>query len=605
MVEHITYITYSEIFGVLPSEYELSKEICILKKVTNFALVASFNTLLSLFPGDHNSQELAIQNLIDQDTLDLIKQKFKNEDTTKRPIFHRQQLLTLMKRILLESPYDGLSDPNSENSDINISSAKRLGNICLMLNNFLVSSEQEGRLKRKDHTEQAKKEVLDELLVQWLPMVELMNPPKIVNAIARSNKYFEIFRQEFSEVMLSSGKNIMDYFFATNHISLDNYLKLIYGIYIYYTTQELEDYKRNSAMLNFYQNKIFANLQIPENELNNFFKLTAKSLDGIVEELRQTPTSLPPQYDFTIFRKYPLVILKEDLLTCIDVTFLLEKLAFGIYHTIFNSFDPLAEKKDRDLFASHWGKVFEKYIDFLLSQVYPPLSMRLISFANFENTRSQQEAFDGVINSGNKLIVMEYKGGFLNSTAKYSGKISSLLEDLDKKYGSKKKAGIEQLSRKIGMVFSPNIELRETFKGFSSSDINNVKVIYPVLIVQEHSLQMGLAIKKLREIFNEEIKKQNILSSLFVRPLSVLSIEDLELLVPYIEKFSFTDILEEYTTVEHNELASFQEILKIFCSKNNYSNQPNEWIYDQNEKLLNSIRNLMIEEPNKTDDQNR
>ena len=606
MVEFITYIPYSEIFGSSPNEQELNKTLKTFKKLPAFAFLSSINLLLSLFVIGEDSdkvQKLLINNLISKEVLEVIKNKFRHEKIVKRPLFHRQQILTLIKKVLLESPYDGNNDPNSENWEESENAATLLGQASLMINDLLVSAEQSGNLRAKDHTEKSEGEVLDEFLVQWLPVVELMNPPQITNAIARSEKYFEIFESEFSlgdNNTFSNGLNTITYFFDINKISLRNYLKLIYSVYAFYFTQNFETYKNDPAMLNFRRSEYFLSLQLPQSEIDSFFNFNVRGLSGLINELQNSASiGLLPQYDFIGFRQYPLVELNDDIITCIDVNFLIEKLSFGVYHAIFNSFDATItdRKKDRNLFSSLWGKVFEHYVNFLFSQSYPPLSGRLISFAKFLDTNTDQEAFDGVIDSGDKLIVMEYKGGFLNASAKYSGSKEKLLGDLDKKYGSQHKGGIEQLVRKIELVFNSDYELRKTFDGFDKNRANDIKVIYPVLIVKEHALNIGLATNKLRRVFDEQIKNKNISSSIFIRPLSVLLVEDLEILLPYIDegKISFADFLEEYTMGNHDRLENFQSILKKFRKENNVESCPNKWINEQHEKILNSIRALVVE----------
>jgi len=79
MVELITYITYSEIFGSSPNEQELSEKLKTLKKLPAFAFLSSINLLLSLFVIGEDSdkvQKLLINNLISKEVLEVIKNKF-------------------------------------------------------------------------------------------------------------------------------------------------------------------------------------------------------------------------------------------------------------------------------------------------------------------------------------------------------------------------------------------------------------------------------------------------------------------------------------------------------------------------------------------------
>src|SRR5436853_6106143 len=105
------YITYSELTGEPPAENELTEIISSLRQRPTFLMLGLLNLVLSLF--DHGTNREVAQShddikdyLLDDHLLNLLKLKFSQASAVSRPIFHRQQLLVMMKRVLLESPVE-------------------------------------------------------------------------------------------------------------------------------------------------------------------------------------------------------------------------------------------------------------------------------------------------------------------------------------------------------------------------------------------------------------------------------------------------------------------------------------------------------------------
>jgi hypothetical protein len=197
--------------------------------------------------------------------------------------------------------------------------------------------------------------------------------------------------------------------------------------------------------------------------------------------------------------------------------------------------------------------------------------------------RRGKEAFDGALDCGDALIVMEYKGKYLELSAKYSGRREALLEDLDARFGE----GVRQLAQNLEIVFNNDpAQERHTFSEtsengdvvleYSLEAARRVKRIYPVLIVQDFSLQIGFANRELRNSFESEIANRHIDPEL-VKPLSLLTAEDLENLLPYLDQVSFTDILDEYVQ-PHEPIFRFRHIFSQFLKRKGIGRRPNEWI---------------------------
>lgn len=322
------------------------------------------------------------------------------------------------------------------------------------------------------------------------------------------------------------------------------------------------------------------------------------------------PTKHPvlPQYEFTPFRRHPLVYTSEDraVVTCIDPAFLAEKISTGAYHTILKSLEveeqvrTESDESDRKRFLKrYWGEVFQIYVNERIRGVFSLETNSFYDSPKWDSpkARANTEAFDGVIDYGDALVVIEEKGKYLEFSAKYSGRREVLLEDLHERFGK----GVRQLAGNLENVFNNDpAQRRHTFseRGANKEPIlqytleaaSHVKRVYPVLIVQDFSLQIGFANRELRNLFDDEVKKRRIDPTL-ICPLSLLTVEDLENILPYLGEIPLTDILDEYIK-PHQPLYRFEHILNQFLERKRIERKPNEWIEQRFEELRLSLKDL-------------
>ena len=110
-----TYIPWSELMSVEVSEDELNQIISSLDKISTFKFLTDVNNFLALFPTSYEKekfeyiQKFLIANFLNEDALDEYNRKFarQNISTLERPIFRRQQILSVMKKVLLYSLDEG------------------------------------------------------------------------------------------------------------------------------------------------------------------------------------------------------------------------------------------------------------------------------------------------------------------------------------------------------------------------------------------------------------------------------------------------------------------------------------------------------------------
>jgi hypothetical protein len=457
-VPALIYILYSELTDETATESQLDDLLCSLNKAPAFFMLVMVNLLLSIFYQYSKARETEqihsalLDFLLDDRLFELLRQKLPRESSVTRPVFHRQQLLALARRVL-----DISSDDGGDNPFERVDARHRLGSACLLMNDFLVSPDQNEKLLNELEHDPA----LEELLTQWLPVSELMNPPDEMHSLVRAYQFIDIINDRFSGVAFASGERLLEIFSRVNGISIDAHLVLVFLIYAYYNTLDYSKVTSKLNSLKFGKNVIVSKITIADDQKRRFFELNARAFGSFTDDIRLTVAGTPllPQYDFTPFRKYPLAHFGKESLTCNDANFLIEKLGPGLYHSIASSLS----REDREFFFSIWGQIFEAYVNQLLNEVYPRGSGRFFPTPHFDQVKSEYEACDGVIDCGDSLIMMEYKGGFLSATAKYSGQRDVLITELDKKFGRVRGAGVEQFARKIEVVFNSNHATRKTF----------------------------------------------------------------------------------------------------------------------------------------------
>lgn len=113
-------------------------------------MLCMLNTLLSFYtkdiPNATRVQKRLAASLLNHKFLMRIEQKFARGSVVVHPVFHRQQLLAMLKKVLLESAEDGQINPNPQQ---NIKVRFKLGEACLIMNNLLFPEEQSERLNNR------------------------------------------------------------------------------------------------------------------------------------------------------------------------------------------------------------------------------------------------------------------------------------------------------------------------------------------------------------------------------------------------------------------------------------------------------------------------
>lgn len=596
-------ISYSDIYGHKPTDGQLSTLISSFKTEPTFLSLAMWDLMLSLFEGDVEKykylQGFFIHNLIRQNIREQVHRTAALESESSRPVFGRWQLLALMKKVLLETTNEGDQDPRNDDD-----ARRALGDACLMLNDLLFTEEQMARLEKKGGS-QERERIHDELMTQWFFQFELYHVPDVFQAVARNDEYFNIFDRRAAEFNFSDKQTLAQRFRHLTGLEIRQYLRLYFSLYVLHNQLQEKhpaEINEDPSIINFDKERIFALMNLDSDEQEVFFQRVLVDLPRLIEGVKNDIRSNRAwQFDFTAFRNSPLVYNSETRkgFTCIAFTFLIEKLASGIYHTILNSWtegDP-----ERTNFQGYWGKVFEQFVNDRLREEYPPsvLANRLHTNPYFHKKKNSSiEVSDAIINYGDSLVLMEHKGGYLSIDEKYSDDADKLLTGVAEKFGLNK--AVNQLSRSIGLLFNGNDKERDTFSErgekrlrvniFPLEDLGRIRKVYPVLVVQDFSMATGFMNRRLRQQFAQKMQEYSINTIVHVRPLSLLTVENLENILEHLGEITLTHVLDEYASEEHQPLSTFNSILEKYLKARGLDEKRRyKWSVRRSEEFLNSI----------------
>lgn len=624
-------IYYSDLMERTPSESEIDELASSFVRAPTFFMLAMLNTFISFYEHDRKNftevQGFLFANLADDELFKRAKQRFPHEQMGARPMFHRQQMLTLMKKMLLLAGDEGGHDPNDAGSK---EGKYALGRAALMTNDLLVSEDQGRRLERREGAEDDdRRRRYEEFCTQMLPLYELSYPPEVMPALVRNDEYFKIFERMAAEgkFVFSGGDSVAARFYKVTGLGLKDYLLMILSVYLYYMGVSTEEgavrrLMENPGKFNVGVGEIFSKMRFTADERRAFFRQTSTDVGGLIGACRvvRSKSPLMQQYDFTALRTYPLVYTREqaDVVTCVDSSFLAEKISTGVYYNIKLPLEEEAKRlradgekeaakvaqKDHDNFLAYWGGAFEIYVNDRLRDVRSPGLRRFYASPHYDEPplKSDREVFDAVLDYGRALVVFEHKGKYLELGAKYSGDRDFLLADL--KSENRIGKGVHQLADNIQWVFDngPGAK-RRTFherngggkptKRFDLGDIGRVKRIYPVIVHQDFSLSLNCVNQIMAGFFAEEMEKRRVNHGL-AGPLSLLSVEDLEMVIPYLAALPLPDILEEYAS-DDDPLTTFDRIFSAFRRRKRTKPRRNEWMDRRSDEIRREIRDLFVD----------
>ena len=389
------------------------------------------------------------------------------------------------------------------------------------------------------------------LLVSSIPVMEYAtndSPEYETKTLMVRSEEFLCRLQKYSPEL-----NVDEIFSQATGLTLQDYQRLIFGIFAFYWNFTSEEICRQDPIRG---KSLFFNPNGQSPELTPLYGKLLPHISISMDKLKNKAEERQRFEDeFYLWRKYPLLKISEDRTICVDFSFLLDKLQTGVFWTVRGC---LADrKKEAGIFERLWGGVFEGYAASVIKRGIdsqnPSSRERLIINPKYDQKR-QAECADIAICCDNTLILMECKATHLSADAKFSG-------DFDKFYDNIKpaKKGIEQLRNAIRTLGNIYESRRHVVQGI---DIAKVKRIYPVLVLSDRVFSALFMNWFLNSEFQSLVQQNYLMEHLEVMPLTVLTIMDLESLEPYMIDKPFHAHLDEWLDrFQGNDIEGFRSYL--------------------------------------------
>ena len=237
------------------------------------------------------------------------------------------------------------------------------------------------------------------------------------------------------------------------------------------------------------------------------------------EELRQALMTDAFIADFGAFRQTPFVFVEEKIIIPIDIKFIAQLLAVGVYWSLFDS---LPSKK-RQRFAQLWGRMFHLYCADLMHFNYPEGLTNPLAF----EVPFDEGAADAILDFGTDVILFEFKGSLLTHAAKAERNFLEFEKDFRRKFVEKEngeRKGIAQLAAAALAIDDQRIKTAM-----------RPKAVYPVLVCYEAAVESFWLNKYADGLFRPMVAGHDT-----IQPLTIMSIQELESLLPHMIRNGLT-----------------------------------------------------------------
>ena len=502
------------------SEEELTETLRTFNYTETLKTLARINLLLQRSENLSESERILREHFCDR----LLRNKIKRKGLTEHFIFNRESTL----RLLSESAR--VADPRSTRAPNSTGEARHALAKCYLIANESIGS------NIPDVGPEATEEQRKAALVGLIPAQEYAVRPsrsaRWKHTLVRSQEFLTLFLEIESPTF-----DVNETFCQVTELTLQDYQHLIFGLFavpMNFSEKEI----LNSEML-LIDTKRYPRLTPLYDEL---LRHTCISIDDLARKAAKPPALLN---DFLLWREYPLVKIGEDQIMCIDIGFLADKLETGMFWQIIGQLNNEKKGSGQDMIRLR-GEVFENYASSIIERGInaqtPASRERCIVQPEYTEDKGKQRP-DIAVCGWDTLILLECKAPLLRAEAKFSGDFDNFYNEIRDKIIEGK--GVEQLWNAIQALGHRNKAERCRVEGI---DIFRVKKIYPVLVLSDSIFSLPEMNWFLDSEFQRFVKRNNLADDLKIRPLTVLTIEDLERLEPSLGDTAFHVHLEKWRT---------------------------------------------------------
>ncbi len=483
-----------------------------------------------------------------------------------RFIFNRQSTL----RLLIESAR--VSDPDSTNTLDRVDARNNLAKCYLIANSMLDE-------RNSNSNTTSKEELSKQIIADSIPTIEYA----INTSPGYRTKLLMVRSAEFLRRLADTeeerlGVDANQTFLQATGLTLQDYQHLVFSIFAVYWNCSPQEIVRQDPFMD--GSLFFDPNSVPDLAplYEKFLPHTCISIDELKEKAENSPSF---KNEFRLWRRAPLVQISENQILCVDFYFLLEKLQTGVFWIMRDQLEKQHQGDGQKIIAL-WGDIFEDYVASIIKRGIDDQTPRVEKYiiAPKYDQRQEEECTDVAICGSDTLVLLECKAPILRADTKFSGDFDELYAELKDKIiegeNSEKPKGIKQLCNAIQSLFHTEETQRQSIEGI---DISQIKKIYPVLILSDRIFSVLCMNWFLNSEFQRLLTDIHQMENLDIMPLTVLTIEDLESLEPYLSHTPFHVHLDEWMQwqASGNDKLPFSAYLYSLLQEN----PPQNTFYDQ------------------------
>jgi hypothetical protein len=551
------YLKYSELYpdcaDVKDRYWRLIQQVPIVNAVGVFATI---NNILAVTSRDDNAHKVLHQRFLEPDVAERLA---RNSPAAPAfgVVFHRLGSLVAMRDLLVY----GTNRANTTDSPIT-----QIGELALSANDFV---ERDPIIKGTPTNL--------ELAAQVMRTWDIYNPRDLAYALTRTYTILTTILPGADPTVAKLRGRIGTENLTVDGLSLPEFVAITFALFSYGNVVEREgtnrvvfapsaffrEYPRAQPLLDRFV--VGRSLTVDEyrSKLAGAAPRTRHQFLEDLDAIRGLPSSL------SVFRQQPLLQLDDGRVVILDLQFLTDLVITGVYWLIFDALS----KSQRDAFKELWGRCFELYVTQLLREFYP-LNSSLLS----TDTAYSGGQIDALLDFGADVFVFEIKSSLLTEPAKRSADPAMLAADVERKLIRNEKGApkaVLQLARAAELIASGQIK----------TTIKPTRV-YPVLITDEPACECLAFNAYLNEQFQVELTGAE-----GVRPLTIMSINECEEMLPYSGRgaFSWAELCETRFRGTEVTVWSVHQAIYDLRHERNIGVQRNEMVLKRFEAVYREI----------------
>lgn len=274
------------------------------------------------------------------------------------------------------------------------------------------------------------------------------------------------------------------------------------------------------------------------------------------------------KYSFNSLKSYPVVVTQLGHKVIPVPRYLIDICTTGIYYNLMDRF----KESKSNAFLEFFGKeIFESYVGLLLKQKYK--EKELLKEWEYIKNKQVCKTSDWTIICGNTAILIECKTSGINKEAKSFADLEQVQKNL--------KLRIVQAIKQMNTIID---NAKESAQGLEK--LFKINKFYFIVVTFDRIFLAGTPI--IKELIQKELDKINIRQ---YPDYQVISIEELENLIPLLDAFSFEYILDQKFKDKAWSTYDFDVFISHFVKKNGIDLKiNNKLLMDKYNELFDGLR---------------